>query len=177
MLDKSVLESLNKTLQSVKVEEISAENVFEDLPEGYYLVEVESAELTLSKSSGKPMVAFRFKVVEDGIGTKVDENGDAQAIKIKAKGRVIFKNYVLGDEKQVTRFISDMLKFEGDVEGESLLPREAFTEAEVLEDALGALIESRIYTQITIDIKDDGTKSSWTNLLSWNRVKQLELPM
>lgn len=177
MLDKSILLQLNKTLQSVKVEEISAENVFEDLPEGYYLVEVESAELTISKSSQKPMAAFRFKIVENGIGTNVNENGDPELVEIKAKGRVIFKNYVLGDDKQATRFISDMLKFEGDVEGESLLPREAFTEGEVLEDALEALIGRRIYTQITIDIKDDGTKSSWTNLLSWNRAKQLDLPM
>lgn len=177
MLDKSLFETLNKTLSSVKVEEISAENVFEDLPEGYYLVEVETAELTQAKSSGNPMAAFRFNVVENGMGTQVDESGQVELVEIKSKGRKIFKNYVLSTEAQVTRFISDMLKFEGDEPGEPLLPREAFTTAEVLEDALGALVGSRIYVQISVSVNDANEKSSWVNLLSWNRAKSLDLPM
>ena len=70
-----------------------------------------------------------------------------------------------------------MLKFEGEVEGEPLLPKEAFLNSETLEDALDCLIGCGIYVNVSTSEKDDGTKSTWTNLISWKRADALELPM
>lgn len=170
---------LNALLGSVNLDNVTADSGsgFEELPDGYYLSEVESAELTTSKNTGNPQVAMQLKVVEDGLGSYVDERGFAKLRNIEhTKNRKIFKYYPLTNEKTVKTFVSDMLKFEG-TPGEPLLPEEAFMTGEVLEEALSILVGSRIYVQIsTTTKKGTDEKQSWKNLISWNRAKTLELP-
>lgn len=175
MENEELFNNLNSILSSTDLKDVTAEGEgFKDLPEGYYLVEVEKAELKTSKSSGKPMVAFQFKVVDDG--RIVNEDGSFGIIP-KTKNRKIFKYYVIGDEAGVRRFATDMLKFEGDEEGVPLLEKECFTTSELLVDALEILIGMRVYANISINLNADGSSSSWTNLITWKRVKKLELPL
>lgn len=165
-----VFESLNNVLSQTNLDDVTSEGSgFEELPDGYYIGEVEKAELKESKSSQQPMVAFQFKVVQDGI----TDDGNFSPIS-KTNNRKIFMYYVLKDEQSVKRFVTDMLKFEGEKEGESILGKEYFTNSEVLIDALDILIGSRIYIHISTTERN-GQTSTWRNLISWKRAKALGL--
>lgn len=171
---KNVLNSLNNILAEVDLTDVSADSSnFQELPDGYYLSELEKAELKESKSSHQPMVALQFKVVEDGIG--IDADGKFFDLK-KTKNRKIFMYYVLKDANAVIRFASDMLKFEGEEAGVPLLEKECFTNSELLVDALDILVGQRIYVNSSTTVNDDGSSSNWKNLISWKRVAALELP-
>lgn len=174
-------DQLNNLLSSVNLDDITSEsndNKDNNLPDGYYLCEVAKAELTTSKSSNKPMAAFRFKAVEDGIGSII-ENGFSKNVDLPhTKNRVIFKYYILSTEEDVKKFVSDMLKFEGDTEGEPLLDKEVFLDGSVLGDALEALEGARLYIQVSNTVKKStGEAQTWYNLISWKRAKGLELPL
>lgn len=174
-------EQLNALLGKVNLDVITADSAGpkDELPDGYYLSEVEKAELTTSQSSGNPMVAFQFSTAEDGLTTYIDNKGYAKLKNVeKTKGQKIWKYYPLVTEKDVNKFVSDMLKFEGSEAGVPLLPKEAFTTGEILEDALGALIGVRIYIQAQTNVKK-GTdeKQTWYNFISWKRAAALELPL
>ncbi len=169
-ISKELLNQLDELLIGTDFKDVSADGAgFEDLKPGYYLGEVEKAELTTSKSSGNLMVMMRFKVVEDGIG--LDEDGNK--ISLKGKNRVVFKYFSLKDEASVKRMASDMMKFE-DNSGIPLLPKEAFMTSSTLEDSLDVVTGMRIYLHIT-ESERNGEKSTWTNLISWKRVAALEL--
>lgn len=170
---KNMFSSLNELLGKTDLEDVTSESTgYSELPDGYYLSEVEKAELTESKNSHLPMVSFQFKIVEDGKGVAED----ASYFELKGtKNRKIFVYYVFKDESSVQRFVRDMLKFEGETEGEPLLGKEYFTEAEVLADALDILTGSRIYIQCSTTRKDGAEPTTWKNLISWKRAKALEL--
>lgn len=175
---KAVFSNLDNMLSNVDISDVNADSsVYSELKDGYYLCEVVKAELK-SSSNGDAMVAFRFKIVEDGIDVEMDEKGHVHFKEIKkSKDQLVFLNYVLKDETKIKRFVIDMLKFEGDTPGEPLLPKECFLTSETIEDAIEALIGYRIYVQISTTEKNDGSKSTWTNLVSWKRVNALELPV
>lgn len=178
MEEKINFSELDDLLKTVKLDNVTADGAgFEDLPDGYYLCQVDSAKLTTSKSSGKPMASFQLTVVEDGYQANFDDAGNASLSQNKhTANKKIFKHYVLKDEKSIRNFVADMLKFEGENPGEPLLEKEVFMESALLEEALGALEGMRIYAQLSTSEKEDGTKSSWTNFISWKRVAALELP-
>lgn len=170
-----MLSSLDSLLNQTDLSEVTSEGSgsFSELPDGYYLSEVEKAEIKESKSSHMPMVAFQFKVAEDGLTS--DDNGEFIPVN-KTKNRKIFMYYVLKDDSAVKRFVTDMLKFENQ-EGESILGKEYFTNSELLADALDILVGSRIYIQSSTNVNKDETTSVWKNLISWKRAKALELPL
>ena len=178
-LTKDLSNAVDKLLSNVDLSDVSANsNDFESLPEGYYLCEVEKANLTTSKSSGQPMVAFTFKITENGHTLAVNENGDATMVDVShSKNRKIFVYYPLKNEASLKRFVKDMLKFEGEKEGEPILTKEYFVTSELLCDALDVLTGMRIYVQVSVTINKDETKSTWQNLISWERAKKLELPL
>lgn len=180
VITQELTNAVNNLLSSVNLDDVTAENNqnFEDLPEGYYLCEVVSAKLTVSKSSGEPMVAFKFKTCEQGRNLVVDDStGNTHFEEIKGtENRQFNIYYVLKDEKSLKRFVGDMLKFEGEVEGEPLLGKEYFTNSELLVDALDILVGMRLYIQISISENKDGTTSRWQNPISWKRAAKLELP-
>ena len=174
-----VLSKLDTLLGETDLSDVTSESTgYSDLPDGYYLTTVDKAELTVSKSSGNPMVAFMLGITGDGIDVEIEDTGNVLHRSIKGtNNRKIFKYYVFKDDTSIKRFVADMLKFEGEVEGEPLLPKEAFLNSETLEDALDCLIGCGIYVNVSTSEKDDGTKSTWTNLISWKRADALELPM
>lgn len=83
--------------------------------------------------------------------------------------------YVLKDENSIRRFVQDMLKFEGEKEGEPILGKEYFTNAELLEDALEILKGMRIWVQSSTTVNDDESTSTWKNLITWKRAKNIGL--
>lgn len=171
--------TLNDLLSTVKLDDVTSESndSFDNLPDGYYLAEVEKAELKESKTSHQPMIAMQFKVVEEGLDVSVNAVGEVSLKSIeKTKNRKIFMYWVLKDEKSVKRFASDMLKFEDD-DGESILPKEAFMRSETIEDSIELLQGMRIYVHISTTSNDDGSTSTWSNLITWKRAKILELPV
>lgn len=174
---KEIFNKLDSILAHTDLSDVTAEStIFSDLPDGYYLCEVEKSDLTESKSSHEPMVSFQMKIVENGYSA--EDNGDEITLKelSSTKGRKIFVHYVIKDEISVRRFATDMLKFEGETPGESLLPIEAFTSSETLVDAIDVLVGMRIYVCASTTEKD-GNKSQWNNIISWKRAAALELPM
>lgn len=173
----SLFPEIDDVLETVNLKQVSSEGSRNDLPDtAYFLVEVEKAELKRSKSSNKPMASFQLKVVEDGYLPVVkEEEVELQPIS-KTKGRKVFKNYIL-DEESIGRFLSDMLKFEGDEPGKPLLDKEYFTTAELLASSLEVLSGHNLYIQVSHKIKDNGEKSVFYNFLSWKRVAILGLPM
>lgn len=175
--NKELFSALDALLSKTDIQDVTSESTgFSELEDGYYLVEVDKAELTTSKSSGNPMASFQLTIVEDGTHIEFGEDKSIISTKIKSsKGRKIFLHYVLKDEQSIKRFVTDMLKFEGDVVGKPLLEKEYFANSELLSDALSVLVGKRIYAQVSTTTKDDKT-NVWTNLVSWKRVGQLDLP-
>lgn len=174
-----MIDLINELLKQTNINDITSEsNSFQELPEGYYLCSVDNAEIRESKSSGNPMVAFTFTVAENGHQYVADKDGNAEMKEVKgSKNRKIFMYYVLKDTASVRRFVSDMLKFEGEESGKPLLDKEYFMNSEILADALAILHDMRIYIQITKSEGQDGTVRSWQNLISWKRAAALDLPM
>ena len=173
-----MFEKLNGLLEGIKLDDVTSEKTgdYPTLPEGYFLAEVKKAELKESKSSGNPMASFTLETVEDGIDV-VFEDDDIKYIALpKTKKITTFKHFVLKDEASIKRFVSDMLKFE-DGDGNPYLPKEAFLNGELVEQAIESLEGMRIYIQVTITEKEDNTKSTWINFISWKRSNDLGLPM
>lgn len=179
MADKNLIASINELLKQTNINDVTSEsNNFQELPEGYYLCTVDAAEIKESKASGKPMIAFTFTVSENGRHYVADKDGNAEMQEVKgSKNRKIFMYYVLKDTQSVRRFVSDMLKFEGEEAGKPLLDKEYFMNFEILEDALKILEGMKIYVQVTKSENQDGTVRNWQNLISWKRAAALDLPM
>lgn len=179
MADKDLIASINELLKQTNINDVTSEsNNFQELPEGYYLCTVDAAEIKESKASGKPMIAFTFTVSENGHHYVADKDGNAEMQEVKgSKNRKIFMYYVLKDTQSVRRFVSDMLKFEGEEAGKPLLDKEYFMNFEILEDALKILEGMKIYVQVTKSENQDGTVRNWQNLISWKRAAALDLPM
>lgn len=175
---QDAMSALDSLLSTTDLKHVSAESTGdrENLPDGYYLCEVENAKFTVSKSSGNPMVAFTFKVVENGTGVELDEHGYTQNVELAhTANRKTWVYYVFKDEKSIKRFASDMLKFEDDP-GVPVLSEEYYTNgAEILIGALEILIGKRIYLQVSTSEKN-GEKQTWQNLISWKRAIALNLP-
>lgn len=174
---RNVLGTLDDLLSSTNLENVNEENTgYSELKDGYYLSEVEKANLTMSKSSKQPMVAFQFKIVEDGKDAEMNEDGTVNVTTIKnTKNRKVFMYYVLKDESAVKRFVSDMLKFEGSEPNKPLLEKEYFTNSQLIEDALDVLVGRRIFIQVSSFEREDGTTGTWQNLITWKRASYLDL--
>lgn len=148
---------------------------YEDLPDGYYLCEVQKLELCVSKK-GNLQVKGAFKTVEEGLAVTIDEEGESQLTPVeKTKDKVFYKYWTLSEKKDVEKFIKDMLKFEGDEPGVPLLEKEYFLNSEVLEQALEVLQGMNIYAQVSTSKNKEGETSSWKNLISWSRAQSLGL--
>lgn len=162
------MNNLDEILKNIKIEEIKSDNEgYENLPDGYYLCEVEKVEFKESKSSGNEMIAWQFKVVENGID--FDEELNKQYIQ-NTVNRKIFTYHVLKDETSIKRAISDLLKFE-ETEGESLLSKEYFISKESMELCFQLLIGRNIY----IKLETDKDNNQWKRFVSWKGAKKLEL--
>lgn len=170
----NIFEKLNGILGNIDLEEVTAESQqYSQLPDGYYLCEVKKAELKETKETQLPMVSFMFTVVENGVNVEFENNTMLKKELNNTVNRNIFINWVLKDDLSVKRFVSDMLKFEGENE-EPLLEKECFLEAELLEESIQALIGFRVYIKISTTEKDNKS-NTWSNIISWKRAKALDL--
>ena len=169
--------TLDSLLAGINLDKVTSDGVGrEDLPDGYYLSELTKTNLTMSKSSGNPMIVLEFKTVENGFDVQFDAKNNVKIKEIdKTSGRNFTIFYPLSDEQKIKRAIADLLKFE-ETPGESLLSKDYFANTELLKEALTILVGMRIYVQASTSEKD-GQKTVWQNLVSWKRVKALELPM
>lgn len=152
---------------------------FEPLPEGYMYAEVSNATFGLTKESKLPMVTITFDVIEGYRIATDDELDEGLDELIKLKGvakRKIFVRFINKDEQSLQRFVKNMLKFE-DKNGEPLLEKEIFMDAEFLSDALACLVGSRLYVQISKSKTSNDEITTWQNLISWKRASQLGLPI
>ena len=167
---------LSDLLTQVDWETVTEVDSFDDLPEGYYLCEVEKAELKMNKAQTNQQVSFQFKIVEDGIQESLDAKGYSVLREIPAtKNRKAFKHYPFKDVMGIKRFVTDMLKFEGE-DGAPILEKEYFMHEETINDALDILVGMRIYMQVSIR-ESQGKKSSWNDIIGWSRAKELGLPV
>lgn len=167
---QKVFGALDALIKDTDINAVDAESVgFSDLPVGYYLCEVTKSELRKAKTSDNAQAFLRFKVLDDGMN--IDDDGDLVDIR-GTKGKSVNKFYTFKDSDSFTRFVSDMLKFEGETAGEPLLPKQAFTDSRVISEALQALVGSRVYINAT------ETKSGdrWYNLVSWKTAARIGLP-
>lgn len=187
--EKAVLDALfasvNEVLAKADLSGVSAEGTgAKELPDGYFLSELQVAELQLGKNSGKPQAKLTLKTIEDGVNQEVDEEGNVDVTPLKkTSNKFIYIYYPLKVDdmgESVKKFASDMMKFESKP-GEPVLPKEAYTRADVLNDALELLssMKLRIYVHISTTTRlVDGIEvaSTWKNLVSWKRARGLELP-
>ena len=68
---------LGDLLTQVNWDTVTDEQSFEDLPEGFYLCEVETAVLKMNKAKTNQQVSITFNVVEPGLAEAVDERGNS----------------------------------------------------------------------------------------------------
>lgn len=190
-MDENKVIDLDSLLSGTNLDDVSAESSgYEDLPSGYYLTEVVEAKLRSSKSSGLPMVSFRFKTIQPGIVEQTDEEGNVFYARAKrTMNRTIFKHYVLKDQQSVKTLTSDLLKYEGEVAGTPVLDDILTTtdangkkkiqipSSEILSGCLEVLTGLTIFIKAdTRPDKNDPTKNNtWSNLVSWSRVGDLGL--
>lgn len=177
MTDLELLQKLNESLAAADLSKVTAEGTgYKNLPDGFYNCELIEAKLK-ETSTGKPMITGKFMVFEDGLKEVYNEStGTSQLeVSLNSKGRFIWVNWVLGDATGVERFVSDMKKFEN-FDGTPILPEEAFTEASILMDSLYAINGLHVYIMLQT-IEKNGEKNQRTNLISWSRAKDLELPL
>lgn len=169
---------LGDLLTQVNWDTVTDEQSFDDLPEGFYLCEVETAVLKMNKAETNQQVSITFKVVEPGLAETVDERGNSVLQELKGTvNRKIFKHYPFKDTNGIKRFIVDMMKFEQpDNPGTPLLGVEYFMTEETFPDALECLQTSRIYVQASYK-ESQGKKNCWYDIISWDRAAKLGLPV
>lgn len=180
----SIFSEVNELISQTDLSKVSAESTgFDDLPDGYYLAEVVESKIGRSKKSNKPMVSIRFKIVGNGYklnGDVDDPIADLFEPIEHVENRQVFKHWLLDSSQNLKRFVSDMKKFEDPEEvGKPLLPEEAWTKAETMNDSIEVLsqLNSRIWLHNKVTKKDDGTSSSWVDLESFGRIAKLGLPV
>lgn len=178
LFTQSLSDQLDALLSSTDTSKVTSEGIgFEDLPVGYYLAEVETATLTISKSSKLPMVSLKLKIVDNGLTI----NSDDELVSIPStKNRFVFKHYPFKDEDSVKRYVSDMLSFL-DENDEPLLPAEAWKSKVTMEASLEVLemVKPRVWVNITLSKtpNEQGVYSTFTNIMSWKRAGMLGLPI
>ena len=167
---------LSDLLNQVDWNTVTEDAGFEDLPEGFYLCEVEKAELKENKNQTNMQVSLQYKVVEAGLAEAIDDRGNSVLREIPGTlNRKVFKHYPFKDTAGIKRFVIDMIKFEGDVPGEPILGPEYFTTEETFPDALACLIGCRIYIQASYK-EYQGKKNCWYDVVAWDRAKKMGLP-
>ena len=179
--------NLDDLLGGTNLEKVTADGAgFSELTPGYYLCEVEKAELTTNKE-GYPMAKFTLKVAANGLAEQLDEDGnpvvdenDNPIIETveNSKDRKIFKNFTLKDSESVKRFVSDMLKFQSpENPGESCFDRDMFKSTEGIIDALNASVALTIFVKGTAGkpSKDYPNPSNFYSFVKWETVEELGL--
>ena len=175
---KDLSAKITALFSSTNIEKVTQVSTgFDELPEGYFALSLLSTELKFSRKD-KPQAVLHFEVIEDGYNVGVDDRINRFVVMgriQKTKGRKVNKYYNLETEKDAKTFVSDMLKFQIDEAGGSL-PKEAFERYDTIHEALTLLEGCSIFCQNSIsENKETGEKSSWLNLITFQRAKEYGL--
>lgn len=177
-----ITKKLDDLLGKVDLSKTTEEGVKTTLPDGYYLCMVSKAELKSSKSSGNPMVSIEYTTLEDGQKQVKDDDGFTQLAPAPGtKDKKIYSNYVFTQEKSVTFFVSDMLKFQDLETDEPFFDKETdFADSEAIVRVCDTLTEGgTIYLMLqTIErTNENGEKvtDQKVNPISWNKARKLGL--
>lgn len=180
-----ISKQLDDLLAQADLSNTTSEGQSKELPDGYYLCEVESADLGAS-SNGNPMVTLKFKIVEDGLKSIIDDKGNDVLVEAKnTKGNYIYQNYTLTNNMNLGFFVSDMLKFEDpETPGKPLLAdtveeaKAYFSNTELLLEALEVIsMGSRIFVMLQTKPRKDNpdVMDKKKSLISWKRAAGLGL--
>lgn len=171
------LNSIDSALQEVNFDNITSESSgFDELPAGYYLVELVRAEIKLSKSTGEPMVAFAFKGIDNGYILD-DTTYDWSDVGV-GKGRYLnVYDAKINSTNGIKRLISDLMKFV-DAVGEPIVHKEDVSNSQLLQATLEALVEEscRMWLQRQEGKDKEGKPTFYTNMISWQKAEDLKLP-
>lgn len=166
---------LDPVLKSVDFSKTNEEGVNAGLPDGYYLCQVEKAELTESKS-GNPMVVIEFMTIEDGKKAEVGEDGYSKLVTVRnTANKKIFCNYVLTNEMNIGFFVSDMLKFQDPETNEPLFPKTRFETTKGIIEVCEDLTAGGVIYLMLQTIEKDGKPDQKKRPISWKRASRLEL--
>lgn len=174
-MNEDLLSSIDSVIKDVDLDSVTQDGLGEELPTGYFLTEVVKTELKFSKSSGSPMACIQLKIVNSGYD--YDDKTDEYVQLKGCRNKFIFLYYPFKDGTSFKRFVSDMIKFEGETAGEPILPKEAWITAETMQGSLEVLQEAqlRIWVNRSAITRNDNT-SIYNHLLSWKKASQLGLP-
>lgn len=173
-------EAINATLSKVDTEKVTEEGIKTELPDGYYLCEIKSAELTESKNHNL-MVAIQFTTTEDGQQSIIDEDGFAKTVPApNTKDKIIYQNYVISNEMNAGFFIADMLKFEDPESNTPIFDKDSdFADIDAIANVCDILNQYQPFVYImvsTVESKDEpGKTEKKYKPISWKRAQRLEL--
>lgn len=168
---------LDELLGNTNLSAVTEEGVKSELPDGYYLCQVEKAELTESKA-GNAMVAIQFLTIEDGKKSYINESGYAELVTApKTNNKRIYVNYVLSNDMNINFFVSDMLKFQDFDTAEPFFTKDDFKSHEGILRVVDLLQEGGIiYIMVQTVTKKDSTETEKKyKPISWKRARNLEL--
>ena len=175
---QKISQSLDELLKSVDLSNTTEEGVKQDLPDGYYLCQVDKAQLGESKN-GHPMFTIEYLTTEDGKRNVVDEEGYAQLEDAKGTAnKKIFVNYVLSNEQQITFFVSDMLKFTDLDSDTPFFTKDDFLDTTGIVNVAEALTNGGIIyimVQTVESQKEPGQFIKKYKPITWKRARKLEL--
>lgn len=181
---QSIYSEIGEVMAKTDLSNVTAQSAgYEDLPDGYFLAEVTDTKIHRSKSSNKPMVSLTFSIVSDGLKLNEDDDAseDVSFSEIPhTKDRLVFKHWVIDTPQNLKKFVSDMKKFEDPSEpNKALLPDEAWSDPTFMGESIPLLAEMncRMWIHNRVTKKDDGTTSSWQDLVDFNRAAKLGLPV
>ena len=175
-------------LKDVNFDEIDLENTNDnnELPDGYYLCEVVTAEIGPNKDQTNDQACFQLRTIQNGERPCLEEGCDLLEELTGTQNRSIFKYYPFkSTDKKATsliykddtgkwkpgQFLCDTQLFKDD-DGNPLIEKEAFMYKETAQEALSILVGCNIY--VKIETKEyNGQTSQFKNLVSIDRVNKI----
>ena len=169
-------EKINAIASQADLTQIKGEdNVYSQLPEGYYLCEATDWELREVGTNKEPMYMIKMKIVDDGI--TIDESTSNTIALKNTKNKTLNLLYMITTTANFERFVNDMLKFEQD-EGVPLLEKEYFNYDETINDALDLTKGKRLWVQVYSYLsKNDNTTKYGNRPISFARAEKLGIEM
>lgn len=176
--DMSICDEINGLIQQTDLSNVSANSTgYDELPFGYYRTKFSNVKVGRTRSTQTPMVTLTLEVLEDGYKLN-DATLQFERIGGVTK-RLIFKNYVIGDSKGLKSLVSDLKKVEDPTDNNvPILTDNDLKDFPSMWEFMKEFIKSEMYIWVHVreTTKKDGTKGSWTDLVSDSTALEAGLP-